>query len=308
MKETHSSEGVIILGMHRSGTSLLASLVHAWGAFAGEQNQLLKANPWNRAGYWEYKPLVYFNHEMLCDLRCEPLLPPSDADEEKIRALAETPQHRGRALGLCQEMTKSGNVWVWKDPRMVLLLSFWREILHGVRFVITIRDPVAIALSMARRDGLPLTAGLLLWQRYMQCILRFLNCRSEPRIFIVYEELLADPAAGCERLADFLAGLDSAAANPFSKVSAMMSAVRSELNHNSARSDMPLYPAMTPDQRWLQDRLREYAKGNTAEMISEEKFYMYPGWRDYLSCWMALRNAGKACTEELSRFKLPRLD
>src|SRR4051812_26655770 len=54
-----STNAILVLGMHRSGTSALASLLASMGAFAGDQSELLLPHPQdNPAGYWERRELM----------------------------------------------------------------------------------------------------------------------------------------------------------------------------------------------------------------------------------------------------------
>lgn len=69
------SRGVLVLGMHRSGTSLTASLISAWGAYAGEHH-LIPGDTWNPAGYWEYLPLVRLNMDLLNAVGARTMIPP----------------------------------------------------------------------------------------------------------------------------------------------------------------------------------------------------------------------------------------
>src|SRR5687768_2870877 len=48
---------IIVLGPERTGTSLVAEMVHAWGAYAGEPHDLSPPDHRNQRGYWEYQPL-----------------------------------------------------------------------------------------------------------------------------------------------------------------------------------------------------------------------------------------------------------
>ena len=58
------SQPIIILGAERSGTSLVAEMVHAWGAFAGASEKLHAADAHAPRGYWEYLPLWVFLAEL----------------------------------------------------------------------------------------------------------------------------------------------------------------------------------------------------------------------------------------------------
>ena len=44
---------IIVLGMHRAGTSAVTRLINLMGAYLGPEEQLLPATPDNPKGYWE---------------------------------------------------------------------------------------------------------------------------------------------------------------------------------------------------------------------------------------------------------------
>ena len=53
----HSADSIIVLGVERSGTSVVAEMIHRWGAYAGDQEKLHKADVHAPRGYWEYLPV-----------------------------------------------------------------------------------------------------------------------------------------------------------------------------------------------------------------------------------------------------------
>ena len=195
---------IIILGMHRAGTSLLAHLVARWGGAAGAAGQLLAGDEWNPRGYWEHLPLTGFNDTLLESVDSAWNAPP--ADPARVKALAAEPRFRERARELIAGMENScaaGQPWFWKDPRLTALIPFWEEFWHDPVFVVPVRDPLAVAASLGDRDDLPLSAALLLWQVSMLGVAAHVE-KSRRRIYISYEEMLRSPAAGCERLFAFL--------------------------------------------------------------------------------------------------------
>src|SRR5215218_4112214 len=57
--------GVCVLGMHRSGTSLVAGILRQLGVDLGPDDELLPPDPNNRSGYFELAELVHINDEIL---------------------------------------------------------------------------------------------------------------------------------------------------------------------------------------------------------------------------------------------------
>ncbi|BBK30177.1 hypothetical protein STHU_08110 [Allostella humosa] len=157
-----------MLGMHRSGTSLLASLLQALGVDLGP-DLLLEGKPDNEAGYWEHKGIAEEQEAILDRLgrtwyQPEGLVPLPDG----WWRLPELRPHRRRLADIVRaETAASVGPWGFKDPRTVRLLPLWQEIFAdaGVEptYILAVRDPEAVARSLARRDGMTPAAAQLLW-------------------------------------------------------------------------------------------------------------------------------------------------
>ena len=141
---------IIVLGMHRSGTSLTAQMVHRWGANMGDD--LMAANEYNQEGYWEYNPLVNLNDKMLAFTGNIWYAPPFSV---KLEMLLYT--FGQEAKELVEKMDESQYIWCWKDPRMAALIPFWKEILveRKIAYVVTYRNPLSVADSLKKRDAIP---------------------------------------------------------------------------------------------------------------------------------------------------------
>ena len=63
-------------------------------------------------------------------------------------------------------------LWGWKDPRTTILLPFWQMLIPNLRFVIGVRNPLEVARSLRKRDGMSIGAGAYLWYRYTRAGVR----------------------------------------------------------------------------------------------------------------------------------------
>ena len=59
------SKAICVLGMHRSGTSVTAHVVHLLGGWLGEDEDLIAAEPANLTGYWERGDINSLHERML---------------------------------------------------------------------------------------------------------------------------------------------------------------------------------------------------------------------------------------------------
>lgn len=195
------SKGVLILGMHRSGTSAITSLVSLLGPELGDRDDLMPPNEANQKGYWESTSLTEFQESLLEKLGGEWAAPPSVAPgwEDDWRLV--------RRVGLARRTFRAvygeAREWLWKDPRTTLLLPFWRRALRFNPIVVGIfRDPAEVAGSLAARDGFPRERAFSLWEAYNRALLA--NARGLPTFIVAYEDLVNDPVSVGRELTDFL--------------------------------------------------------------------------------------------------------
>ena len=160
-----------VLGMHRSGTSCLTGLLEDAGVFLGEVS---KSNPHNRKGNQENLRIMALNDAVLADAGAAWDRPPEQPVPWAPQRLTDLRQvvagYRGQGP------------WAFKDPRTLFTLPGWLEVLPGLQFLGTFRHPTAVARSLWRRGGLPLEAGIALWQRYNLALLDFAAAHHVPLV------------------------------------------------------------------------------------------------------------------------------
>jgi glycosyltransferase involved in cell wall biosynthesis len=145
---------VIITGMHRSGTSLVASFLGALGVHLGDR--LLAADRQNPRGYFEDADFVELQWRML-----EGATSAGDGGHRDWGWTESERLDRGRladyaeaARGLVAARAGRSGPWGWKDPRTTVLLDFWDEVLAGqALYVLLYRFPWEVADSIQRAGG-----------------------------------------------------------------------------------------------------------------------------------------------------------
>ena len=270
--------GIIILGMHRSGTSLAAEIAYRWGAYA-DTSLFIEPNDGNPRGYWEPRPLMKLNDDLLAAVHSSWKVPPTEEGRKHLARLAKRGSLRLRAHRLLATMNPNQTVWLWKDPRLCILLPFWKEIWESVVYLVPIREPMAIASSLCARRDFCMPSALLLWQKYMSTLISDEDM-SGKAFFFSYEELLHDSPNVCDRICRFLdknTGTDDQ--NRESRLARMLKSVHPQLNRNKASS----FSANTDGnevQRDLYRVLMLLSQGVEGPAINT--FPMPPGWRDVL--------------------------
>lgn len=188
--------GIYVVGMHRSGTSVVAAVA---SALTGLPSVRL-AVPGNPDGQWERPELRPALDLLLASNRATWDHPPTDTAVLTAPAPWRAYARRVTARHL-------GQPFVWKDPRLCLTIDRWLDeppapTAGPARIVVVHRSPGAVAASLARREGWTIDRGLALWERTTRNAVRRLDGRQ---VFAVdHARLVADPGPTVEALADWL--------------------------------------------------------------------------------------------------------
>ena len=163
---------LVISGMHRSGTSLTAAALQACGLAIGER--LMGAFPGNPRGHFEDLDFVEIHQKALSSLG----LPHTGLIAEGAPLVL--PQSSLRSARACIAARRDmRQPWGFKDPRTVLFLTSWSELLPEAHWLFLFRDPFEV-LDSLRRRGDPVAAespdtALRVWVHYNTLILDFIH-------------------------------------------------------------------------------------------------------------------------------------
>jgi O-antigen biosynthesis protein len=200
-KSMHDSRAVLVLGMHRSGTSAFSRSMQALGVYLG--NNFLEDRPDNATGYWEDKGICQLNEGalLMCGVRWE------DARliEDSKWSLLELEALRTEAADYIRSNFRGHPLWGFKDPRSLRLLPFWQPILRSLgvdpSYVIAIPNPRSVSISLFEPQGMDQVAGRMLWLVYTVPYLPLLKGKT----FVVtdYDLFMADPRDQLDRSRGF---------------------------------------------------------------------------------------------------------
>ena len=182
--------GVLVLGMHRSGTSALSRVLSLLGSDL--PNTLMGASPTNEAGHWESSTIMRLNDEILTSAgsNWHDWLAFNKGWHDSPKA----PEFKERALAAVAEEFGNSRLFVLKDPRICRFAPFWLDVLEtaDVRpaVIIPVRNPLEVAASLHKRDGMEPGLGHLLWLRHV--LEAEAGTRGLPRFHTSYDALLRD--------------------------------------------------------------------------------------------------------------------
>ncbi len=240
---------VCVLGFGRSGTSLTMRLLNLLGVAVGPEEDLLgPADADNPRGYWEPQWVIELNDELLARLGTVWQQPfPLEPGWERRPELDDLREH---ARGQLEEKFGSAPLWGWKDPRLMLTLPFWRELVPNARYVLCLRNPADVISSFQRRQEPRLTIEEWgdLWLEFNARALQ--ETRGEPRLLVFYEDLFRAGREQVTRMAAFL-GLD-APTNDEGFWAPLLEEIEPELRHHSTSAhELAGAAAIPPEARTL---------------------------------------------------------
>ncbi|MDR0477943.1 MAG: hypothetical protein LBH14_08445, partial [Desulfobulbaceae bacterium] len=180
------STGIVVLGMHRSGTSACTGLLRLYGAYLGE---VIDSHPQNPKGYWENKNAMSLNEEILRLLQCRwdwPWVFPegwlNQIPDELCRRRDDV------VTELCAQP-----LWAIKDPRMCLLWPWWQagfiQTNSHIKVLLCLRHPMQVAKSLAKRDQIDTGHALLMWAQHV--LLAEQHSRGMRRTVVFYDDILS---------------------------------------------------------------------------------------------------------------------
>lgn len=233
---------VILLGMHRSGTTMIAQLLDELGLFLGAKVQ----GDHEAIYFLEINDLLFRNVNATWDHPAGMLafLPHEPAVEMSVWCLRGDLLSRSarRFMGLknsvqYRSIDALGRPWGWKDPRNVFTLPLWLKLFPKARIINIVRNGIDVASSLMVRERkllqgrrekfdqrfnrastrsklqragyrgsarcLTVEGGFSLWEEYVQRAERVLEGLPNPHVTVVYERFLEDPKKHLRQLADF---------------------------------------------------------------------------------------------------------
>ena len=161
---------VCVTGMHRSGTSFIAGALRFLGVSLGDPARMLRPGSDNPKGYFEIQEVQQLDDELLAYLGGAWDQPPVlDPGWERTHGIGGFRDRAAEILensfGPCAEWAP---VICWKDPRLSLLLPFWRTVTPVATTIVVVRDPVEVVASLgARGYRVGPAQAASLWLRYL---------------------------------------------------------------------------------------------------------------------------------------------
>lgn len=185
MSEVEAAPAVVVVGMHRSGTSALSQALVEAGLDGPPEAFHVAASASNPDGHFEDVRVVAADDWLLRRHGG------SAADPWVLRGVTPVAEELDHFRATWAEVA-TGRPLVVKDPRLCVTLPWWQAVWGpGVTYVLMVRHPAQVVASMHARESLGLVHAELLWHEYVVSALEHTaGCR---RTIVRYDELLAMP-------------------------------------------------------------------------------------------------------------------
>lgn len=192
MAKNSKQTAVLILGMHRSGTSCLAGSLQQKGLFLGE---VFEWNPFNLKGNRENERIMKLNDSILSFNNGSWDSPPKHISWDK--ALADE-----RNVIVNEFLSSKSNTFGFKDPRSLFTFPFWADGLSDIKMVGSFRNPLDVAKSLQSRNGWPILDGFKLWERYNQELISLCQLHEIP--LVNFDSKESEYTSRVNEIAEFL--------------------------------------------------------------------------------------------------------
>lgn len=194
---------IVVLGMHRSGTSAVTRSLQVMNVALGD-NLMPALKDVNDAGFWEDLDIYTLNDELLNSIGSSwhHLSPIQHVDVDTLR----TNDGFAKASTLLQQKLGKNEVFGFKDPRTAKLLPFWKEVFNECRvdvsYVLVVRHPLSVIKSLRKRDDFDAEKSYFLWLNHIVTSLS--GSIGSKRVLVDYDKLMSFPKHELYRMANRL--------------------------------------------------------------------------------------------------------
>ena len=259
-------KALVVLGMHRSGVSVLSRCLNILGLPAG--NSFMAMDPNGQTDSFQSRNIILLHDILFRDIGFKwdmvGALPP-DWTEKKI--VSHT---REKIVNLIKRNFSESSLWAVHDPRLCRLMPLWLDAFKQENiepcFVLMVRHPYEVVKSLETSDGFDQLKGHLLWLTYNREALA--ACRGYSHVILTYDGLLADPV-GCLETISRRLSVDCFKDYENSHQS-IIDFVRSELKHHNWGGVDRNEHGMFAQYAWLYDQFKNQEARAMEQFASDD--------------------------------------
>ena len=179
------SKQILVLGMHRSGTSMVSRILNLMGCYYASEDQTVLPAEDNPKGFWERKDVMDLNNKILDDYNSSWDNPYNLKDIE-----IDKPKYLNQIKNIIYKL-EPHRPWFIKDPRLCLTYNCWENVLENNINILVLRNPLEVSMSLYKRNKINYTSGLALWDFYTDRLVKKLE--KKKTVLCFYDHFLNDP-------------------------------------------------------------------------------------------------------------------
>lgn len=292
---------VVVLGMHRSGTSAITKGLNLLGVSLGD-NLMPPKEGENDKGFWEDLDIYRLNEAILDELGLSwdamSNLFFHDLGSDVYK------KYKAQAVELIKEKLDKVDSFGIKDPRITILLPFWKTVFSDLgldqKFLIVIRNPKSVADSLKKRNKFEVEKSLNLW---MLSVVNSVNyTQGLTNVIVDYDDFMDFPEENLYRIATHL-GLTAPDIESEEYAQYIEDFLSSELRHNRVSSGSNSFSKISTEIKsayaLLLDRALKKSNINKCEKQANE----WNDITDYFAKNSNLRETIDALTVENNEYK-----
>ena len=191
---------LLVLGMHRSGTSAITGALEKIGVTLPQD--LMRPHSDNPKGYFESEEVMRINDNLLGDLN-------SNWDDTRFSVFMNQSmidKHSECVKSFIEKEFAYSKIFMLKDPRMCITFPLWERALKdlgiNIKVVFPYRNPFEVSRSLKSRNDFSMEKSILLWVKHVLYAEKY--SRPYPRYFLDFNSLLTHTAEEMEKVARFV--------------------------------------------------------------------------------------------------------
>jgi len=189
-EETGQRLALMVMGMHRSGTSALSGIAARLGCSLPTTEMPATAS--NEKGFYESRRIYELNNALMqsAGIDWRDWMPfPANWEHSK-----QAEQFQDQAREVLRGEFGSSPFFVMKDPRICRVYPFWKKVLEAEgcapALLYTHRNPLEVAASLENLKKTSAETGLIIWLRYV--LDAEIATRGERRCFTSFQRIIED--------------------------------------------------------------------------------------------------------------------
>ncbi|WMJ72091.1 glycosyltransferase [Cytophagaceae bacterium ABcell3] len=192
---------VIVLGMHRSGTLAISTVLEKLGIHPSLKNQISESNDNTLNSFEKRDDIGKINDLILEEINCNWFSISNYSPEKFDSEISE--KTKGYIKNLVKKTySETHTDFYLSDPRFCLTGKVWEKYLSFTAYIFVYRNPIEVAQLLREKNRFSLDFSLALWEKYVKSGVTQID--NQPYLLVDYNSLTKEPELIYEQIILFL--------------------------------------------------------------------------------------------------------